>query len=121
MGFQPRVGQTLLQNWGSGHVPIAVATDSMLDRGLQIDAQGSSKRRAAPELLDPLGGRRRAFAAVWGRHPLPNLGTRPAPLFPVAHGERAGKEGQVFNLKPPFQPQRSADLRGRPAAPGNLT
>ena len=38
LGFQPRVGQTLLQYWGSGHVPIAVATDSMLDRGLQIDA-----------------------------------------------------------------------------------
>ena len=34
LGFQPRVGQTLLQCWGSGHVPIAVATDSMLDRRL---------------------------------------------------------------------------------------
>ena len=54
LGFQPRVGQTLLQCWGSGHVPIAVATDSMLERGLQIVAQALRKRSGAPELLVPL-------------------------------------------------------------------
>ena len=37
-GFQLHVGQTLLQGWGSLHVPVAVAADSMLDRSLQIDA-----------------------------------------------------------------------------------
>ena len=62
LGFQPRVGQTLLQGWGSGHVPIAVATDAMLDRSFQTDAQGSQ---------------------------ISNLGTRPAPLFPVAHAHAA--------------------------------
>ena len=56
LGFQPHVGQTLLQGWGSGHVPIAVATDAMLDRSFQTDAQGSQ---------------------------IQNLGTRQAPLFPV--------------------------------------
>ncbi len=64
LGFQPRVGQTLLQCWGSGHVPIAVATDAMLDRSFQTDAQGSE---------------------------IPNLGTRPAPLFPIAHAQAAPK------------------------------
>ena len=32
-----------------------------------------SQRRAAPELTHPLGGRRRAFAAAWGRSQLPAL------------------------------------------------
>ena len=41
LGSQPRVGQALMQGWGSGHIPMAVAADSMLDRGLQVDAQGS--------------------------------------------------------------------------------
>ena len=41
LGFQPRVGQGLLQGLGSGHVPIAVAADSRLDRSMQGDAQGS--------------------------------------------------------------------------------
>ena len=36
LGFQPHVGQTLLQGWG--HVPVAVAADSMLYGRLQIDA-----------------------------------------------------------------------------------
>ena len=43
LGFQPRVRQTLLQCWGSGHVPIVVvgpvAADGMPDHSLQIDTQ----------------------------------------------------------------------------------
>ena len=41
LGFQPRVGLTLLQGWGFVHVAIAVAADCMLDHGLQIAAHGA--------------------------------------------------------------------------------
>ena len=39
--LQPHVGQSLLYGWDSGHLQVAVAADSMLDRSLQIDAQRS--------------------------------------------------------------------------------
>ena len=64
LGFQVCVGQTSLHGWGSVHVPIAVATDAMLDRSLQIDTQNPQ---------------------------MPNLGARPAPLFPVAHAQAAAQ------------------------------
>ena len=35
--FQPRVVEGLLQAWGSRHVPVAVATDAVLDGGDEVD------------------------------------------------------------------------------------
>ena len=62
LGFQPRVGQTLLLGWGSGHMPIAAAIDAMLDLSFQINVQGPK---------------------------MPNLGACQAQLFPVAHAHAA--------------------------------
>ena len=56
--LQPRVGNYLIDHRGSGHLPVAVATASVLNRQLQAHAQGQ-------QILD--------------------LRARPAPLFPVAH------------------------------------
>ena len=84
--FQPRVVEGLLQAWGSRHVSVAVATDTVLDGGDEIDPEG---------------------------HQILDLRARPTPLFPVAHADTPSNPFLQFGDRPVIL--ADAVIRGPPS------